>query len=215
MSSINHRDIRAAFCSTLPATQYHQVALIDRGWWETLQQDKGYREAQGLSNIYRAARAGRRDVVELLIKRGDTNWNGGLFGAALGSHVVTSERQRVSKRYDDGMNGAACGGHRGLVEYFIERGASDWNRGMAGAAWKGHKELVELFIKQGASNFDGGMFWAAWGGHKELVDFFIERGAHNWALGMIGANKGCVLATGEHRRACEELKAFFQTKCYY
>ena len=196
MSSINHPHIRAAFCSILPATQYRQVALISQGWWETLQQDKGYQEARGLRDLHDAAKAGRRDVVELF-------------------YVMTSERQRVSKRYDDGMNGAACGGHRGLVEYFIERGASDWNRGMAGAAWKGHKELVELFIKQGASNFDGGMFWAAWGGHKELVDFFIERGAHNWALGMIGANKGCVLATGEHRRACEELKAFFQTKCYY
>ena len=49
-----------------------------------------------------------------------------------------------------GMNRAAQGGHKELVELFIEKNienglANDWNRGIRGAACGGHKELVEFF----------------------------------------------------------------------
>ena len=147
MSSINHRDIRAAVCSIISATQYHQVALIGRGWWETLQQDKGYREARRLWDIYYAAKAGRRDVVELFIKRGATNW-------------------------DYGMQGAARGGHKELVDLFIKQGATDWDRGMYGAAYGGHKELVEFFINRGANDWIECLHTAANWGYPELEAFF-------------------------------------------
>jgi hypothetical protein len=40
---------------------------------------------------------------------------------------------------------AARGGHKDLVEYFISKGADNWNYGMRGAAEGGHKELEEWF----------------------------------------------------------------------
>ena len=46
---------------------------------------------------------------------------------------------------DAAMKNAAKGGHKDLVDFFIEKGADGWNWGMEGAAKGGHKELVEFF----------------------------------------------------------------------
>ncbi len=46
------------------------------------------------------------------------------------------------------------------------------NKNMCIAARGGHKYLVEFFISKGANEFDWGMYSAAQGGHQDLVDFF-------------------------------------------
>ncbi len=79
------------------------------------------------------------------------------------------------------------------VDFFIEKGADNWNRGMGGAARGGQRDLVDFFIEKGANYWDGGMAGAAHGGHRDLVDFFIVKGADDWKLGMLlGATKDLV-----------------------
>jgi hypothetical protein len=82
------------------------------------------------------------------------------------------------------MRLAAKGGHRDLVDLFIQRGANDWNLGMYGAAEGGHRDLVDFFIQRGATDWNSGMARAAEGGHRDLVEFFIQKGADDWVLGM-------------------------------
>ena len=56
--------------------------------------------------------------------------------------------------------------------------------GLRGAARGGHRDLVEKFIELGADDVDRmeeGMTQAAEGGHLELVKFFEERGARNYS----------------------------------
>jgi hypothetical protein len=43
------------------------------------------------------------------------------------------------------MVGAAEGGHKELVDFFIEKGADNWNLGMEGSIEGGHRELVNFF----------------------------------------------------------------------
>lgn len=43
------------------------------------------------------------------------------------------------------MGGAARGGHKDLVEFFITKGANEWNDGMRAAARGGQKDLVDFF----------------------------------------------------------------------
>ena len=73
-------------------------------------------------------------------------------------------------------------GHKDLVEFFISKGADDWNEGMQYAAIGGHKDLVEFFISKGLESnpdylFDWvwGMRYASEGGHKDLVEFFKQK----------------------------------------
>ena len=76
---------------------------------------------------------------------------------------------------DTAMRNAARGGHQELVDFFISKGANDWNYGMYGAAQGGHKDLVIFFISKGAYNWHSGMRKAAKGGHQDLVDFFQQK----------------------------------------
>jgi hypothetical protein len=73
--------------------------------------------------------------------------------------------------FNGAMNGAARGGYRDLVEYFISLGANDFNEAMYGAARGDHRELVEYFVSLGANDFDWAMLGAALGGHREIVDY--------------------------------------------
>ena len=78
-----------------------------------------------------------------------------------------------------GMVGAVEGRHKFLIEYFISKGAEDWNFGMARAAEAGHKDLVEYFISKGADDFDVGISRASIAGHDDIVEYFINLGT-NW-----------------------------------
>ncbi len=46
------------------------------------------------------------------------------------------------------------GGYKNIdiINFFISKGASDWNMGMMGAAEGGHKDLVDFFISKGAND---------------------------------------------------------------
>ena len=107
-----------------------------------------------------------------------------------------------ANNWNGGMYWAARGGHKDLVDFFISKGADNWSYGMRGAAEAGDKDLVNFFISKGANNWNRGIYYAARGGHKDLVDFFISKGADNWDYGMKGA------AFGGHK----DLMDFFQTK---
>jgi len=96
----------------------------------------------------------------------------------------------VKGNYNTAMKLAAEGGHRDLVDFFIFKGADNWDFGMKGAARGGHRDLVDFFISKGADNWNRGMFGAAKGGHRDLVDFFISKGARDWNWAMQGASLG-------------------------
>ena len=46
---------------------------------------------------------------------------------------------------------ATDGGHKDLVEFFVEKGADDWDWAMEHAIRKGHEDLQKFFIKKGAN----------------------------------------------------------------
>ena len=107
---------------------------------------------------------------------------------------------------------ATKGGHKDLVEFFIQKEEEknglnrlvyhhivksdatymDW--GMVYAASRGHKHLVDFYIEKGANAWNLAMMRAARGGHKYLVDFFINLGACWW-----GNRNGVCIKKRTHR----------------
>lgn len=74
------------------------------------------------------------------------------------------------------LSGNNChGGHKHLIEFFIIKGANDWNRGMYAAAHGGHKHLVEFFVSKGANDWCRGIHGASLGGHKDLIEYFRQQ----------------------------------------
>lgn len=100
------------------------------------------------------------------------------------------------------MKNAAFRGHKNLVEFFIGKGADDYNGAIGYAAKGGHKDLIEFFIEKGANDWNRGMTNAARRGHTDLVTFFIEKGANDWNWGLQNAIMGDY----------EELVDFFRGK---
>ena len=116
----------------------------------------------------------------------------------------------LANDWDWGMYGAALGGHKELVEFFIEKGANMWNRGMMYAAEGGHKELVDFFIEKGANTWNWGMHRAAIGGHQQLVEFFIEKCIENGLVSDL--NGGIFYAKcGGHNELVDFFKQKIQT----
>ena len=101
---------------------------------------------------------------------------------------------------EKGMECAARYGYRDLVDFFIEKGAHQWNWAMCSAAEGGHRDLVDFFIEKGANDWNHGMVCAVEGGYLELVEFFIEKGARNWIRALQ------VAASGKHREIVRLLK---------
>jgi hypothetical protein len=161
--------------------------------WNKLRHHAVLMDWSGLSErekLERACLKGYVEVVKLL--RYNEMKNDGMCWAARGGHLALVEffMSKGASDWDWGMDGAAIGGHLNLVEFFISKGASDWNWGMNYAAEGGHVNLVELFISKGASDWDWGMEGAAEGGHINLVEFFVSKGASNWDSGMLNAAEG-------------------------
>jgi hypothetical protein len=55
---------------------------------------------------------------------------------------------------------------------------------MTAAAGEGHKDLVQFFMDKGADNWDRAMAEASRGGHRDLVLFFIQKEANNMNCAM-------------------------------
>lgn len=130
-----------------------------------------------------AARYGHMSVVELLLKRGSTELNEGLFGACKGGHVEIINFL-IDKGADDfnlGLFGACRGGQRAIVDLMISKGADDWNQGLCGACTSGHVELARFMITKGADEWDEDWLCYAYEHchvDMEVLDFMANHGAN-------------------------------------
>lgn len=97
-----------------------------------------------------------------------------------------------------GLFHAAVIGDLELINFFIAKGASDWNTGLDGAVQCTdsivRRDLVDFFIAKGAWEWDWGLWSAAKSGHRDLVDFFISKGASSWNWALVNA-VGCADST--------------------
>jgi len=145
-----------------------------------------------------AAQGGHRDLVEFFIEtvgadHVDLSYESLLSAAIDGGHLdmvewvleqgfVDKDRHWVNE-----MCAAVRGGHRILVDFFIQRagattegmGACDWNEGLCWAASGGHLDLIELFISgagaqggRGANDWARANEWAQYAYHDDLVKYF-------------------------------------------
>ena len=104
-----------------------------------------------------------------------------------------------------------------LVDYFIDKGAHDWNRAMAYAADNNYLGMVQIslrdwlktilvlfaiFIDKGATDFDSAMAYASGNNHFGMVQFFIDKGA-NIAKRLAKNKTSIVLFANNFNRAIE------------
>jgi hypothetical protein len=118
-------------------------------------------------------------------------------------HILDKWKQLINHESSDRcLYKASKQGHKDLVQFFIDKGANDWNWALSGASLGGHKDLVEFFINKGANDWNMALYAASIGGHKDLVQLFIDKGANDWKWAL------CYAKLGGHR----DLVEFFNQK---
>lgn len=126
----------------------------------------GYHVYHGLTG---ACRAGRMDIF---MKYEDIMLNN-----------IDIKKMSYQTIWDNYMSYACKSGNIQLVNYFINKGASNWNDGLKCACSKGHIEIVELMILKGANCWDKGLQSACYNHNKnimQIVELMISKGATDW-----------------------------------
>ena len=93
--------------------------------------------------------AGNKDLMQLFISRGATDWN-------------------------DALGFASIGGQKDAVNFLIEKGANNWQAGLNGAAEGEHPSLIDFFISKGANITDIVKISAGISGNKDIIAY-IEK----------------------------------------
>jgi hypothetical protein len=155
--------------------------------------------------LAKAAENGFYELVMDIVGRGIRSIDVGIAGACRGGHfaIVTylagtnAGRWGVAARYAAQYNnmgiidlmesrnwkcvlaGACAGGHMGLIDVAMARGATNFGSGLIRACENGHLEVAKLMIAKGATCINDAMYGARDNGHDDLVDLMIEHGAED------------------------------------
>ncbi len=137
----------------------------------------GYSVLNGLAG---ACEGGHKEIIELMIEKGASNFNQGLSHACSGGHIEIVELM-ISKGANDFARGlkVACNhNHKDIISLMLKKGNNTftfktWNKILEEACRNGYKEIVELSILNGADDFDSGLRIACAYGHIDLVKLMI------------------------------------------
>ena len=117
-----------------------------------------------------ACYGGRRDIVDLLIERGASEWNEGLYGACYMNNVALIDLMisRGANDWEGGLRESCRGGHVKIVREMIARGASNFNESLKNACY-GFYDIVKLLTINDDCKIDAEIRADFIGGHRELI----------------------------------------------
>jgi hypothetical protein len=158
LSNLDDKDL-LNFCVSDPKNEYVKKLCSNEDFWRNrlltnfpdfrkINKERSWKDTY-LALIYYLSKY--KEVRQRLIRMSKK----GMKNLDLIEYTILKDDEislKVKAKY--GMHGAANGGHKDLIDYFISKGADDWNAGLRGAAGGNHKDLVEFFISKGADDFD-------------------------------------------------------------
>ncbi len=126
-----------------------------------------------------AAKNGNQEAIDFFIKRGaipDFKLYGILEGdnQKLIDEIINND---PGLNLNEALSSAIKGRNIKLIEYFIKRGANDFEKALETAVSIGDENLINLFIDKGAKNWNKALYAAIVNGNNKLIDFFLKKGA--------------------------------------
>ena len=147
--------------------------------------------------MFFAADKGHIEIVKLMIEKGASDFEEGLYVASRNGHIDIAKLmiEKGAANYNFAMISASYEGQFEIVELMIEKGANDYNEALVGAAscerrgetekgamiasCEAYVKIVKLMLEKGANNYDEALEAAANGGCIEIAELIIKRGVTN------------------------------------
>ncbi len=130
-------------------------------------------------------------VKTLMSNNNELNLHGGLSNACYSGHmeIVKLLISKGITHFDLGLYYACYSGHMEIVKLLISKGATAYNNGLIGACKNGHEEIAELMISKGAHNavvrepsvslnLDDVLYHAIMNNRKKIVLLLLLKGAN-------------------------------------
>tara|TARA_R110001599_G_scaffold207862_3_gene405103 strand:- start:987 stop:1766 length:780 start_codon:yes stop_codon:yes gene_type:complete len=116
------------------------------------------------------------DMIRLLLEKGADNYDFPLMAAASTPTDMRLVEFFLSKgaTLNKGMWVAIRDNNLDLVNFFIDKGYTDYNRGLSTASERGYINIVQLFIDKGATNFTVSRRIANKNGHMDIVQLLDQ-----------------------------------------
>lgn len=108
----------------------------------------------------------------------NVNWDDALdYAARSGKREVVDWvfEQYEDADLDQGLFGAAVAQDRDMIDYFLEKGAQDYNLAFEAASIVGNLQLLKFFEELGASDWASAFFGAVADGHLDVVQYILQK----------------------------------------
>jgi len=144
-----------------------------------------------LNNCLKYACAnGYEDIIELMLKNGAKNYDGGLISASIKNHINIMINMEKLGASINNVFGEVCKlGNKVSVNYLIRMGANNWNDGLMGACEGGHIEIAGIMVDNGATNFNRALEIACCYNQIQMVKLMKDYGADDFNRGLRSAGE--------------------------
>lgn len=117
-----------------------------------------------------------------------------IYGACIAGNleIIKLMFGRVSNEYINTvcMNTVCRYGYMEIIQFLIEKGATNFDNYILQACEYNKMEVVEFLIEKGASNFNEYLYYVCLNGWTGLAKMLVIKGATDWNRGLSGACKG-------------------------
>ena len=135
--------------------------------------------------MFEATQTNQEDLVYFLVSQGASNFIHAMrIAASIGNQNLVmffiSKAEEAGEKWskhiwNQGLIRATNGGYEDLVNFFISKGADQFNTALVDAAYIGNNKLIDLFISKGANDWENSLLQAKVKRNEELIQFFKHK----------------------------------------
>lgn len=146
---------------------------------------KDIKELNECDTLFHACKYANMEVINILIKKGNTGWDYGLWGACKGGHmsIVLLMIQNGVNDFNDAFYYACKGGNIEIAQLLIEKGMNTWDLGFRGACCSDKISTAQLMLEQGSISKNQGLYIACSNNAHAIIQFMIKDGAKQCRCG--------------------------------
>lgn len=130
-----------------------------------------------LSGLSKAVKHGYYDIIEILLQLGAEGLANTIYQAAKNGDMHMIQyiiSQSIDIDWNGGLEGAAYGGFRNIIDFMIDKGATNIDKGIDSAALGGHMDIIKYLVTLGGNISPKTLTSAIRGEHLQIIEYLLS-----------------------------------------